>query len=691
MATKRPLVKNKTPAPVQITADQILREAQQYREPEVRAPKQKIIDEEELAMYRMRKRKEFEDAIRRNRANLSHYIKYALWEENQKEFRRARSIFERALEVDYRNASLYLKYAEMEMRHRHINYARNIWDRAVSRLPRVDQLWYKYAYMEEMLGNVPGARQVFERWMEWEPDDNGWTSYIKLELRYKEIDRARAIFERFVIIHNTSTAWLKFAKFEYRHGSVPNTRSVYERALERLEGTEFATDEILFIAFAKFEEMSKEFDRSRVIYKYALDMIPKAQAQELYKMYTAFEKQHGSREGIEDVIVSKRRFEYEEELKKNQYNYDVWFDYIRLEESAGEKNAVREVYERAIANVPPATTKNRWRRYIYLWINYALYEELEAKDMDRARGVYTECLRLIPHSQFSFAKIWIMFAHFEVRQHNLDRARKIFGNGIGRAPKKQIFVAYIEMEYQLSNIDRCRKLYEQWLAHDPAHCDAWIQYATMEQSLEETDRARALFDLGIAQPLLDMPELLWKAYIDFEIQNEDYDRVRKVYRNLLERTKHVKVWISFAQFEVSIEAFDNVRAIFDEGNNILKTESDSKEDRALLLESWKEFEAQFGDAKTLAEVTKKLPRRVKKRRPVQDENGEDAGWEEYFEYLFPDEETATSATKLLELAQRWKRQAQTIETAAPEKPVNPLVSAGYGDDSDEDRDAQDEE
>lgn len=24
-----------------------------------------------------------------------------------------------------------------------------------------------------MLGNVGAARQVFERWMEWEPDDNG--------------------------------------------------------------------------------------------------------------------------------------------------------------------------------------------------------------------------------------------------------------------------------------------------------------------------------------------------------------------------------------------------------------------------------------------------------------------------------------------------------------------------------------
>lgn len=40
---------------------------------------------------------------------------------------------------------------------------------------------------------------------------------------------------------------------------------------------------------------------------------------------------------------------------------------------------MREVYERAIANMPPIQEKRHWKRYIYLWINYALYEELEVK------------------------------------------------------------------------------------------------------------------------------------------------------------------------------------------------------------------------------------------------------------------------------------------------------------------------
>lgn len=90
-----------------------------------------------------------------------------------------------------------------------------------------------------------------------------------------------------------------------------------------------------------------------MIYKYALDHIPKESAQELYRSYTIHEKKFGDKIGIEDVIVSKRKYQYEEEVKANPLNYDAWFDYLRLVESDATTDVVRETYERAIANVPP--------------------------------------------------------------------------------------------------------------------------------------------------------------------------------------------------------------------------------------------------------------------------------------------------------------------------------------------------
>jgi crooked neck len=581
------------------------------------------------------------------------WLKYASWEISQKDFDRARSVFERALDVDYRNQVLWLKYAEMEMKNKFINYARNLWDRAVQLMPRVDQFWYKFAYMEEMLGNIGGARQIFERWMDWEPDHNAWYSYVKMELRHKNVDRARNVLERFVVCHNEVASYLRLAKFEEKYGNPALARKAYERAVSEL-GAE-GEDPTLFVAFANFEIRCKEYERARAIFKYALDHVPKSKAEDLYKMYTGFEKQHGDRSGVEDVILSKKRFQYEEEIKSNPLNYDLWFDYIRLEESGNDKTKIREVYERAIANVPPIQEKRYWKRYIYLWINFALYEELEAKDVDRAAAVMDKCLELIPHKLFSFANLWMMRAHLEIRRKQVEAARKILGTAIGKCGQEAVFKGYIEIELQLGNIDRCRKIYEKYLSLMPHNCQAWIKFAELESGLSELARARRIFELAIAQPVLDQPEQLWKAYIDLEISQKAYDSVRKLYGRLLERTKHVKVWISQAQFEATIGHVANARPLFTQADNFFKQEQ-KKEERVMLLEAWRDFEIKHGDQESATAVAKKLPRKIKKKRQLKAEDGSDLGWEEYFDYIFPDEEDKQANLKILERARQWKKQ-----------------------------------
>uniref|UniRef100_A0A3B4UF81 Crooked neck pre-mRNA splicing factor 1 n=1 Tax=Seriola dumerili TaxID=41447 RepID=A0A3B4UF81_SERDU len=631
-------VKNKAPAEVQITAEQLLREAKE-RELELLPPppKQKITDEEELNDYKLRKRKGFEDNIRKNRTVISNWIKYAQWEESLKEIQRARSIYERALDVDHRNITLWLKYAEMEMKSRQVNHARNIWDRAITILPRVNQFWYKYTYMEEMLGNVAGCRQVFERWMEWEPDEQAWHSYINFELRYKEVDKARTIYERYILLFLFSLKnWIKYARFEEKHGYIAHSRKVYERAVEFF-GEEHV-DENLFVAFARFEETQKEFERVRVIYKYALDRIPKHQAQELFKNYTMFEKKFGDRRGIEDVIVSKRRFQYEEEVKANPHNYDAWFDYLRLVESDADPDTVREVYERAIANIPPIQEKRHWRRYIYLWINYGLYEELEVKDPERTRQVYQACLDLIPHKKFTFAKIWLLYAQFEIRQKNLQGARKVMGTAIGKCPKNKLLKGYIELELQLREFDRCRKLYEKYLEFSPENCTTWIKFAELETILGDVDRAQIFSHFYISNCLLPK--------------------------------RGSKVWISYAKFELSIDSPDRLqkcRQIYEEANKGMRS-CEEKEERLMLLESWREFEKEFGSDSTMERVRKLLPEKVKKRRKLTAEDGSDAGWEEYYDYIFPEDAANQPNLKLLAMAKMWKRkQADDTVEQVPDK------------------------
>ncbi|EMD01239.1 hypothetical protein BAUCODRAFT_29691 [Baudoinia panamericana UAMH 10762] len=670
-----PRVKNKAPAPQQISAEQLLREAVDRQEPNLSKPTQKFADLEELHEYQGRRRKEFEDHVRRNRLNMGNWMRYAAWELEQKEYRRARSVFERSLDVEPTNVQLWVRYIESEMKERNINHARNLLDRAVTILPRIDKLWYKYVYMEEMLGNIAGTRAVFERWMSWEPDEAAWSAYIKLEKRYGEYDRARCIFERFTIVHPEARNWIKWAKFEEENGTSGLVREVFGMAIETL-GDEFM-DEKIFIAYARFEARLKEYERARAIYKYALDRMPRSKSGILHKQYTVFEKQFGDREGVEDVVLAKRRVMYEEQVKENPRNYDSWFDYARLEESSPSSSAdkVRDVYERAIAQVPPSTEKRHWRRYIYLWIFYALYEELIARDAARAEQVYVEALKLIPHKHFTFAKIWILKAQFHIRQGDITKARKNMGAAIGQCPKNKLFRGYIDMELKLFEFVRCRTLYEKWIGWDSGNAQAWIKFAELERGLDDIDRCRAIFELAIVQSVLDMPEMVWKAYIDFEEDiaeaPEDFERPRRLYERLLQKTDHVKVWTSFAQFELNVPdpeqpdaetasptSIARARGVFERAYKIYK-DKNLVEERVALLNAWKSFEDTHGNEEQREKVAKQMPRRVKKRRRLDDDS-----FEEYMDWVFPaDDEASGKMSKLMAMAQKWKREQEAAVAA----------------------------
>ena len=66
-------------------------------------------------------------------------------------------------------------------------------------------------------------------------------------------------------------------------------------------------------------------------------------------------------------------------------------------------------------------------------------------------------------------------------------------------------------------------------------------YAEFEGALGELDRARAIFSLAIgltptasgaeqpSQIALDMPEKVWVAYIDLEVENGQIGQARRLY------------------------------------------------------------------------------------------------------------------------------------------------------------------
>ena len=141
----------------------------------------------------------------------------------------------------------------------------------------------------------------------------------------------------------------------------------------------------------------------------------------------------------------------------------------------------------------------------------------------------------------------------------------------------------------------------------------------------------------------------------------------------------IKVWLSYAQFEANNpkngdNIHNTVRDIYKKAYSELKN-SATNESRVMILEAWKEYEIMNDQDDTYVEYVQNLmPKQIRKRRKIIADDGvsliilfffnffnthlklfkTDAGWEEYIDYVFPDDESAQPSLKLLALAKKWK-------------------------------------
>lgn len=120
------------------------------------------------------------------------------------------------------------------------------------------------------------------------------------------------------------------------------------------------------------------------------------------------------------------------------------------------------------------------------------------------------------------------------------------------------------------------------------------------------------------------------------------------------------MWLSYSQFELSIgseKAVARARQVLQKGNTVLQEAQAPNEERLMLLENWLQLEVdrcrcnmnliantlqkEQGDAESVAAVEKEMPRRVKKRRPITTADGVEAGWQEYYDYIWPTDQGTT--------------------------------------------------
>lgn len=669
-------VKNKAPASVQITAEQLLREAWDHKEALPKpVPRQQIVDAEELADYQRHERQQFEMRIVRNRSHTPLWLRYARWEESQSEFKRARSIYERAIDNDYREPTVWLAYAEMEMRHRFVNHARNVLDRAVSYLPRVDSLWLKYAHMEEMLKRDDLVRVIYNRWLEWIPNESAYFSFIRFELRCSQIVNVRTVYEKLVKAHPKVNHYIKYAYFEEGEAQLARARGVFERASKELPVQSLNVR--FFVDFAKFELRQNQIDRVRAIFNYATNIVTIKEKDELNREYFNFERQHGNNEQIEGALIKKKITQLQNTTESEPTNYEAWFDLLQLHERLSAENDIREAYEKAIACKPKALTKPGWSRYLYVWLAYAAWTELSCKDSSTTIEVYKRCVSSIPnqHKTFSFGKLWRMYAHAEIRQGNLESARRILGTGLGLLPKKKsLYLAYVDLETSLGEFDRARKIFGLWVQRDARNSQPFLSFADFELKFGELTRARKI--LEIATTINDLKDQLrvWDKIAEL-IGIENIEKASDICEQYIAENNSLYQWRTYLNVlsTAQVES-DQIRKVCERAYKALKEKamkldaisgSIEREDAMTIGQIWLSWEkSQASDdlekqKERIEHVKRVLPRRKSNNNQATENEriSEEVTSNLPSRLVFPEEEaTSTAQDKILALSKLWKSQ-----------------------------------
>lgn len=326
---------------------------------------------------------------------------------------------------------------------------------------------------------------------------------------------------------------------------------------------------------------------------------------------------------------------------------------------------IKETYMEIVKTIPSVSEKPFWKKYIYLNLSFSSFYELDAMKIDSAFEIIENLIETLRQHKITSKKSIIFGFRQLIRKGDVKKARQWLGKSIGLEPDTKIFKTYIDFESQLGNFDRCEKIYQKWLQTFPLVADPWENYLEFNFTLGKLERMQKVFELAISGKLeLAQPERIYKKFIDIMTELGDYERVRNTFRDLLQKTGHIKVFLASAHFEFSIGDLNKMREIFNAADQELSGKDHLKEERAILLRNWLDIEGSVENNEIwIKKVKLKLPKKVRKQRQleIETEEGVETMLEEYYDFVFPDEVNAAKGMKLLEKAKSWKKNLSMIE------------------------------
>lgn len=334
------------------------------------------------------------------------------------------------------------------------------------------------------------------------------------------------------------TLWVNFARLYENHKDIANARVILDKAVQ----VNYKTVDHLATLYCEWAEMELRHKN----FKGALDLMRRATAEPSVEV-----KRKVAADGNEPVQM------------KLYKSLRLWTFYVDLEESLGNLESTRAVYER-ILDLRIATPQ--------IILNYAFLLE-EHKYFEDAFKVYERGVKIFKYPHVK--DIWVTYLSKFVKRYGktkLERARELFEHAVEMAPAdavKPLYLQYAKLEEDYGLAKRAMKVYDQATKAVPNHeklsmyeiyiaraaeifgvpktreiyeqaiesglpdkdvKTMCLKYADLEKSLGEIDRARGIFVFAsqFADPRSDGD--FWNKWHEFEVQHGNEDTFREMLR-----------------------------------------------------------------------------------------------------------------------------------------------------------------
>ncbi|ERM99059.1 cleavage stimulation factor subunit 77 isoform X1 [Amborella trichopoda] len=235
-----------------------------------------------------------------------------------------------------------------------------------------------------------------------------------------------------------------------------------------------------------------------------------------WKRLLAFEK--GNPQRIDSTSSNRRViFTYEQCLMYLYHYPDIWYDYATWHAKNEPRDAAIKVFQRALKALPDSEV-----------LRYA-YAELEESrgDVQAAKKVYES---LLANSVNATALAHIQFMRFLRRTESVDAARKYFLDARkSHNCTYHVFVAYALMAFCLDKDPKvAHSVFESGMKkfmHEPGYI---LEYADFLCRLNDDRNVRALFERALSLLPLEESVEVWKRFTQFEQTYGDLASMLKV-------------------------------------------------------------------------------------------------------------------------------------------------------------------